>query len=77
MNRSRREQLNSALQLLSRAESTISQVCDEEQDSLNSMPENLQSGDRYTAMENAVDCLSDAIDSVQEAAEYVQSAIDL
>lgn len=76
MNESRRGQLNSAIALLHRAESIVDHVCDEERDSMDNMPENLQSGDRYVAMENAVSFMEDALESIQEAARNVEYAIN-
>lgn len=76
MNKSRRTRLNTALVLLRQVEQTVDSVKDEEQDSLNNMPENLESSDRYVAMEYAVSILEDAIESIQEAAECVNAALN-
>lgn len=76
MNKSRRERLNAALVKLQQVEQSIDRIKDEEQDCMDNMPENLQSSDRYRAMENAVDHLEDAIESIQEAAGYVDLAIN-
>ena len=76
MNESRRASLRDAIAHLRNAESTIERVCDEEQDSMDNMPENLQSSDRYSAMEDAVDHLEDAIESVQEAANSLEQAMN-
>jgi len=76
LNKSRRERLNAALVKLQQVEQSIDRIKDEEQDCMDNMPENLQSSDRYRAMENAVDHLEDAIESIQEAAGYVDLAIN-
>lgn len=75
MNKPRRDSLRCAIDLLKRAESTIERVCDEEKDCMDNVPENLQSSDRFIAMEKAVDYLEDAIGSIQEAASNVECAI--
>ena len=76
MNDKRRKRLTSALDLLRRSESIIDDVLEEERDSMNNMPENLQTSDRFVAMENAVDHLEDAIQNVHDAAQCVESAIN-
>lgn len=76
MNQTRRNKLQSSLELLSQAERTIEAVCDEERDSMENTPENLQSSDRYAAMERAVDYLEDAIESIQEATSSIDSAMN-
>lgn len=77
MNDKRRKRLTSALDLLRRSESIIDGVLEEERDSMNNMPENLQTSDRFTAMENAVDHLEDAIQNIQDAAQCVEGAINV
>jgi len=76
LNKPRRDSLKCAIDLLKRAEFTIERVCDEEKDSMDNVPENLQSSDRYIAMEKAVDYLEDAIGSIQEAATNVECAVN-
>lgn len=76
MNKSRRERLNAALVKLQQVAQSIDRIKDEEQDCMDNMPENLQSSDRYRAMENAVDHLEDAIESIQEAAGCIDAAIN-
>ena len=51
-------------------------MIDDEKDSMDNMPENLQSSDRYTAMENAVDALEDAVQSIQDATTNIDEAIN-
>jgi len=38
------------------------------------MPENLQTSERYEAMEDAVDNLEDALSSLREAKDYLDRA---
>ncbi len=74
MNNKRRERLLQASGLLEKAASMIEQVKDEEQDSFDNLPENLQCSDRGEAMEEAVSELGEAIDLIGEAAEHVSCA---
>lgn len=76
MNKARRERLSNVLQALRQAESDIEYVRDEEQESIDGVPENLRLSDRCASMEEAVDCLEDAMESVQEASEKVEEAIN-
>lgn len=76
MNNARREKLKKALTILDEANNIIDQVYDQEQNCLENFPENLQSTERYDAMEAAVDNLTEAIDKIGEAIEFVQIAIE-
>ena len=75
MNRSRRDKLRQALNLLKCAEASIENICDEEKDSLDNVPENLQSGDRFSMMEDVIDYLEDAIQNIQDAANSIDDAL--
>ena len=75
MNASRRSRLASALDLLGRAESIINRACEEERDSVQNMPENLERSDRYIAMEDAIDHLEDAMEDIHSAEGSINEAI--
>lgn len=75
MNKGRRVRLKEACSLLSRALDIVTSVKDEEQDSLDNLPENLQSGERCTTMEDAIDALDDAIGNIEQASESIESAL--
>lgn len=55
MNNNRRKRLKQASELLNQALSIVTEAKEEEEDSLDNLPENLQGGERYAAMEKAVD----------------------
>lgn len=76
MNAKRRNVLNYALNLLSKASDAVSGAMDEEQDCLDNMPENLQSSDRYERMENAIDSLYEAMSGIDEVRDYIVSALE-
>lgn len=75
MNKRRRARLTDAVKHLDAAAEIISNVADEEQDSMDNMPENLQGSERYEASEEAVDNLNDALDGISDVKESVNSAI--
>ena len=54
----------------------IEQLCDEEQDYLDSIPENLQGGERYEKSEEAVSALEGAVDCLDEAIDNIDIAIE-
>ena len=76
MNAGRRKKLTVAIDHLREASSIVDRIKDEEQDSLDNMPENLQESERYSNMEEAVDALDDALVSINEAFEHVEDAMN-
>lgn len=75
MNNYKRNKLREANSLIEKARQLVSTVKDQEQDDLDNYPENLQGGDRYAAMENAIDELENAIDSIDCASESIDNAM--
>ena len=75
MNKKRRATIKMAEKYLDMAADLIVDAKCEEQDSIDNMPENLQSSDRYIEMEDVVDSLEDAINSIDEAKDYISKAI--
>lgn len=75
MNKQKRAVLKKALLLLENAKALIESVRDEEQDNLDNCPENLQEGERYRAMEDAIDFLEEAIGDIDSASENVNEAM--
>lgn len=73
-------------QSLEKASDILDSVRDEESDSMDNMPESLQTSDRYYKMEEAVQDLEDAVSHIgyavhelkdtEEAVSYVQRAIE-
>lgn len=74
MNKQRRARLSEAHSLLGRAVSIVERAKDEEQDSFDNLPENLQSSERGELMEEAIDELQTAIDSISDAMEHIDCA---
>ena len=69
MNDKRRKKLRQAAAFLRSAGEIVAAVLDEEQDSLDNIPDGLSETDRYASME-------DAIDALEKAGEHIDSAID-
>lgn len=75
MNRRRRDLLKVAISCLEQASSIIERVYDEESDSLDNIPENLQNSSRYERIEDAVSILDEAMDHSSDAIDKVMAAI--
>lgn len=76
MNDTRRKKLSAVSGLLDRAIDIIDSVAEEEQDSLDNMPENFQDTERSEKMENAIALLESAVDQIEDAKENLRSAME-
>lgn len=74
MNNKRRAILKKAIDTLEIASNYINNVLDEEQDSLDNMPENLGSSEKYSKMEAAIEKLEDAIEQIDDAKDCIEEA---
>lgn len=74
MNDNRRKNLKRALSMLESANQIISQAAEQEQDSLDNLPESLQSSERYEKMEDAVSLLESAIEDIDSASDKIRDA---
>lgn len=75
MNKQRRDRLREAIKQLRNASTIVDEVYNKEEDSLDNIPENLQTSERFEKMENAVDNLNEAIERIDEARELVEMAL--
>lgn len=73
MNNKRRKSLLIAINLLEQALSVINSVKDEENDSLENIPESLQYGEAYDIMEQNVDKLEDISSAIEEISTELRS----
>lgn len=76
MNNQKREKLKLARDYLSRASDIVSGVLEDEQDSLDNMPENLQYSDKYERMEAAIGKLEDGLNNIEAAEECLSDAAE-
>ena len=67
--------LNNAKGLLTAAAGIVTRVLDEEEDSLDNMPENLQGSEQYEKKEAIIEMLNEASDSIDTAIEKVSEAV--
>ena len=76
MNKARRNIISKLIEQTEIIKEELENVCSEEQDVLDNIPENLQGTDRYEMCENAVDALSNAVDALDEVIGYMNEAIE-
>lgn len=76
MNEKRRNKLRQVITLLNNAISVAESVRDEEQDSIDNTPENLQGGEAFERKEQAVAGIEMAIDYLNKATEEFDETIN-
>ena len=75
MNNKRRAQIKKIIEELSAIQGRISCICDDEQEYLDNIPDNLQGSVRYDTASEAVDTLSEAADAIDEVSETLSNAL--
>lgn len=75
MNAEKRARLSKAIAYILEARKFVDIVCDQESDSVDNYPENLQSTDTYEKMESAVDQLNEALELLESAEDNIRSAM--
>jgi hypothetical protein len=76
MNAQRRKRIGEIIILLEGIKTDIEAVQEEEQNYYESMPENLQAGDKGQVAEAAADSLQQAVDEVDNAINSLNSSIE-
>jgi uncharacterized coiled-coil DUF342 family protein len=74
MNKERRKQIDEIVGELKDIEERLQTLKDEEQETYDNMPENMQAGEKGEAMQQVVENLDSAVSSVGEAAAYLEEA---
>jgi hypothetical protein len=75
MNEDRRKLLKGALNKLSDVTNVIDQVKDEEQDYFDNMPENMQSGEKGTKIEEIIAALESVVESIEAASDSINECL--
>ena len=75
MNCSRRKSLREAVCLIEKAVSIIESVSESEQDALDNIPENFQSGDRAGRMEEVVELMDSSAESLESVKSDLESIL--
>lgn len=75
LNDKRRNLIKGVKATLDDVESRLDVIRDDEEDSLNNMPDNLQYSDRYERLEAAVDALNDALELIDQLKDRLDDAV--
>lgn len=75
MNDRKREKLRRAIEYLEKSSFIISQVIDEESESLDNIPENLQESIRYLTMEETIDNLLEVDENISSIVEGIREIV--
>lgn len=76
MNAKRRKLLTKVIFYVDSALSLLDEARDYEQDALDSIPENLQDGELYEKIEQAIENLDSAIDSLSDGEASIRNAME-
>lgn len=75
MNKPKRQKIREAIKFLELAKEIVEFVAEDEEECLNNFPENLQSSERYYAMEESQSVLSDAADDIESVLDDVRGVL--
>lgn len=67
MNKLRRKQIEEIAEKIVETKMELELLKDEEQESVDNMPENLKNSERYSNMESAIDTLDNALTNLEDA----------
>ena len=73
MNEGRRKRLGDAVKAISEAQSIVDQVKDDEQEAFDNLPENIQSGDKGTTMEQTIETLEEISSNLGDAISELEN----
>lgn len=76
MNKQRRKKLNEIMEQIDQLMDDLEEVQNEEQESLDNLPEQFQEGERGEIMQNAIDNLDSAWSSLEEAKDTLEEIIN-
>lgn len=76
MNKVRRKNLQSIADQLEYLKTQIEDICSDEEEYRDNIPENMQGSERYEKADTACDNLSDAVDNLEEVIYSIESAIE-
>ena len=75
MNKTRRQQLRKWLEDIEEIKNKLENICSDEEDYYDQIPENLQSGQRACDSEEAIDQMNGAIDALDEAISCIEEIV--
>lgn len=75
MNKPKRQKIREAIKFLELAKEIVEFVAEDEEECLNNFPENLQSSERYYAIEENQGVLSDAVDDIESILDDIRGVL--
>ena len=75
MNKTRRQQLAKWLDNIEKVKNELESVCSEEESCFDNLPENLQSSQMASDMEEAVDQMNEAISLIEDAISIIEEIV--
>ena len=76
MNNQRRKEIKLLVDGLNDIVSKLEQICNDEEDYHDSIPENLQDSDRAISSEEAIDNLNEALENIENTICNLESAME-
>ena len=75
MNKARRQQLAKWLQDLEEIKGELENICSDEEEYFDNMPENLQGSQRGMDAEEAIDIMNEAVSSLEDAISVIEDIV--
>lgn len=75
MNKSRRQQLRKWLEDLEAIKGELENICSDEEEYFDNMPENLQGSQRGMDAEEAIDQMNEAVSSIDDAINAIEDIV--
>ena len=75
MNNTRRKRLRKWLEDIENIKSELENICLDEEEAFDNLPENLQGSDRGMAFEEAIDQMNEAVSSIEDAISIIEEMV--
>lgn len=76
MNKTRRKELASIVELIEEARERLEAVKDEEQEAFDNMPESLQESERGETMQEYINIMEKLLDALEDGTDELQEIVD-
>lgn len=75
MNKIRRKQLEKWLEEMEAIKNKLENICSDEEEYFDNIPENLQSSERASDSESAIDQMSEAVSTIEDAISCIEELV--
>ena len=76
MNNQRRKEIKKIIDRLDIIKNEVEQICNDEEDYHDNIPENLQDSDRAMSSEEVIDNLNEVLENIENAIDNLESAME-